>query len=322
MAGILQTGAHVSSALAKGWITVSDLFSPDLSGVAETLLIPLYNRAMESQRPDAIMKDEKAVALVRQMSYDFSQITKIRMREANKVARIMLTREIDRYTRDFLTRHPKAVVVHIGCGFDARFERVDNGLVEWYKLDLPEVIELRRKFIGDEGERYHLLACSVFEDDWLDVVKMHSRQDFMFLAETVLVYFSEAQVKSLFFKLGDHFPNAELVFEGWAPFFIWSGNRQLSRAKFSGLLRWGFWSSKSIEEWGEGIHLLGQWGFFDKSKPRMAPYRWLASHLSSTQANPHFPLQVMGFLLSVLVMKQEKGEFQCHTKTICIARIR
>jgi O-methyltransferase involved in polyketide biosynthesis len=322
VAGILQTGAHVSSALAKGWITVSDLFSPDLSGVAETLLIPLYNRAMESQRPDAIMKDEKAVALVRQMSYDFSQITKIRMREANKVARIMLTREIDRYTRDFLTRHPKAVVVHIGCGFDARFERVDNGLVEWYKLDLPEVIELRRKFIGDEGERYHLLACSVFEDDWLDVVKMHSRQDFMFLAETVLVYFSEAQVKSLFFKLGDHFPNAELVFEGWAPFFIWSGNRQLSRAKFSGLLRWGFWSSKSIKEWGEGIHLLGQWGFFDKSKPRMAPYRWLASHLSSTQANPHFPLQVMGFLLSVLVMKQEKGEFQCHTKTICIARIR
>ena len=255
---------------------MSDLFSPDLSGVAETLLIPLHNRAMEALRPDAIMKDEKAVALVRQMNYDFSQITKIRMLEANKVARIMLTREIDRYTRDFLSRHPKAVVVHIGCGLDVRFERVDNGQVEWYDMDLPEVIELRRKFIGDDGERYHLLACSVFEDDWLDVVKMHSRQDFMFLAETVLVYFSEAQVKSMFFKLRDNFPNAELVFEGWTPFFIWSGNRQLSRAKFAGLLRWGFWNSKSIENWGEGIRLLGQWGFFDKPEPRMTPYRWLA----------------------------------------------
>ena len=276
MAGILQKGAHVPSALAKGWITVSNLFSSDLSGVAETLLIPLYNRAMEAQHPNAIMKDEKAVALVRQMSYDFNQITKIRMLEANKVARIMLTRQIDRYTRDFLNRHPKAVVVHIGCGLDARFERVDNGQVEWYDLDLPEVIELRRKLIGDEGERYHQLACSVFEDDWLDEVKMHSRQDFMFLAETVLVYFSEAQVKSLFFKLRDHFPNTELVFEGWRPFFIWSGNRQLSRAKFAGLLRWGFWSGKSIESWGEGIRLLGQWGFFDQPEPRMASYRWLA----------------------------------------------
>src|SRR5512136_417590 len=106
--------------------------SQDLSGVAETLLIPLYNRAMESQRPDAIMKDEKAVALVTQMSYDFDQVRKIRMAEGNKVARIMLTREMDRYTRDFLSRHPEAVVVHVGCGFDSRFERVDNGRVEWY----------------------------------------------------------------------------------------------------------------------------------------------------------------------------------------------
>ena len=122
--------------------------SSHLSGVAETLLILLYNRAMESQRPDAMMRDEKAVALVTQMSYDFDQVREIRMFEANKVARIMLTREMDRYARDFLSRHPDAVVVHIGCGLDSRFERVDNGQVEWYDLDLPDVIELRRKFIG------------------------------------------------------------------------------------------------------------------------------------------------------------------------------
>jgi O-methyltransferase involved in polyketide biosynthesis len=85
----------------------TELVNPALSGVAEALLIPLYNRAMESQRPDAIMKDEKAVAIVTQMSYDFDQIRKIRMHEANKAARIMLTREIDRYTLDFLGRHPE-----------------------------------------------------------------------------------------------------------------------------------------------------------------------------------------------------------------------
>lgn len=38
-----------------------------LSGVAETLLIPLYIRAIESQRPDSLMKDEKAEALVHGM---------------------------------------------------------------------------------------------------------------------------------------------------------------------------------------------------------------------------------------------------------------
>ena len=40
----------------------------DLSGVAQTLLIPLYTRAIESQRPDPLIKDEKAVALVTRMS--------------------------------------------------------------------------------------------------------------------------------------------------------------------------------------------------------------------------------------------------------------
>ena len=267
---------------------MSETKSVTLAGVPETLLIPLYNRAMESQRPDAMMKDERAVALVAQMSYDFAQVRKIRMNEGNKVARIMLTREMDRYARDFLSRHPEAVVVHIGCGLDSRLERVDNSRVEWYDLDLPEVIELRRKFIGDEGGRCHLLGCSVLEDAWLEAVKVHSQRPFLFLAENVFVYFTEAQVKSLVLRLRDHFLGAELVFDGWSPFFIWLGNRQLSSSKFAGLLRWGFWSSKTLEGWGEGthapheaqrsagVHLLGEWGFFDQPEPRMAPYRWAA----------------------------------------------
>jgi O-methyltransferase involved in polyketide biosynthesis len=252
------------------------MIDPALSGVAETLLIPLYNRAMEAQRPDAIMKDEKAVALVSQLNYDFDQVRKIRTHAANKVARIMLTREIDRYARDFLSLHPQAVVVHIGCGLDSRFERVDNGLVEWYDLDLPDVITLRRKFISADGGRYHLLGCSVLEDAWLESVKVYSQRPFLFLAENVFVYFKESQVKSLLLRLRDHFPAAELVFDGWTPFFVWLGNRQLSRSKFADLLHWGFWRSQALEGWGDGIHFLGQWGFFDQPELRMAPYRWMA----------------------------------------------
>ena len=123
---------------------MSDAKSQTLSGVAETLLIPLYNRAMESLRSDALIEDGKAVALVTQGSLDFSRVRQIPMNELLKAMRIIFTREFDRYTRDFLSRHPQAVVVHIGCGLDSRFERVDNGRVEWYDLDLPEVIELRR----------------------------------------------------------------------------------------------------------------------------------------------------------------------------------
>jgi len=256
---------------------MSEKTSLTLSGVPETSLAVLYWRAMESQRPDAMMKDEKAVALITQMSYDFDRVRKIPMTETLKVTRIMLTREMDRYARDFLSRHPDAVVVHIGCGLDSRFERVAerNGQVEWYDLDLPEIIELRRKFIGDERERYHLLACSVLDDAWLEAMKAHSQCPFLFLAEGVFMYFESAQVKSLVLTLRDHFPGAELVFDGWTPFGVWVGKCHLSPSKFAGLLRWGFWRGQEIEGWGDGIRLLDEWGFLDPSEPRLAHLRWL-----------------------------------------------
>jgi O-methyltransferase involved in polyketide biosynthesis len=53
---------------------MSEINIQDLSGVAETLLIPLYIRALESQRSDALLKDMKAVALVTQRESDFLRI--------------------------------------------------------------------------------------------------------------------------------------------------------------------------------------------------------------------------------------------------------
>ena len=264
---------------------MSETIEQDLSGVSDTYLAPLYWKAMESQRPDTILKDEKAEALVAQMTadgYDFSRVRQIKMNELLYAMRVIFTREIDRYARDFLSRHPEAVVVHIGCGLDARFERVgcdqpDTSQVEWYDLDLPEVIELRRKLIDGEEGRYHLLGCSVLEPAWQEAVRVHRGRPFLFLAEGVFMYFTETQVKSLVLTLRDHFPGAELVFDGWRPFEIWLGNFVLG-----GLLRWGFWRGQELEGWGsassagDGIRLLDEWGYFDRPEPRLHSFRWMA----------------------------------------------
>jgi O-methyltransferase involved in polyketide biosynthesis len=247
----------------------------DLSGVPETLLITLYNRAMESQRPDALIKDEKAVALVTQMSCDFDRIRQIKMDEDDKVTLILRNLEFDSHAREFLTRQPAAVVVHIGCGLDSRFERVDNGRVEWYDLDLPEVIELRRKFIGNEKERYHLLGCSAFDSAWLDKVSGHRSRPFFFIAEGVLMYFEEHQVKSLVFMLRDHFPGAELVIDAFSPFLVRANNLRMSITKFGARYHWGIRRGQEIEGWGDGIRLLDEWGYFDQPEPRLDHIRWM-----------------------------------------------
>ena len=249
----------------------------DLSGVAATLLMPLYVRAVESQRPDALLKDERTVALVTQMDDAFTEIKKIKMDEDDKVTLVLRNREFDRYARDFMARHPQAVVVHIGCGLDPRFERVDDGQVEWYDLDLPEVIELRRKLIGDESGRYHLLPYSVFDCGWMDIVRAPQRDDVLFLAEGVLMYFHETQVKSLVMMLREHFPGAELVFDAFSPFLVRANNLRfrVSRTKIRARYHWGLRRGRDIEGWCSGISLLDEWHPFDRPEPRLAHARWM-----------------------------------------------
>jgi O-methyltransferase involved in polyketide biosynthesis len=241
----------------------------DLSGVAETLLITLYIRAMESQRPDALIKDEKAEALASQMDPDFMQKKMAKIEDYSQVATILLSREFDHHTRDFLTRHPEAVVVHIGCGLDTRFERVDNGRVEWYDLDLPEVIALRRKFIGGDGDRYHLLVCSMIEDAWLDTLRAFHQRPFLFLAEGVLMYFEEAQIKWLVLTLHDHFPGAELVFDSFSPFFNWANNLRVTLTKVGARSHWALKHGQGLEQWGKGIRLLDEQFPFEYPEPRL-----------------------------------------------------
>ena len=273
---------------------MSETKSQILSGVPETMLITLYLRAMESQRPDALIKDEKAVVLVRQMSYDFDRVRQIPLSQANKLVIILRNRELDRYTQDFLGRHPEAVVVHIGCGLDSRFERVAEHYdqVEWYDLDFPDVIELRRKLMGDEGERHHLLGCSVLEDAWLDTVRAHRQRPKLFLAEGVFMYFEGAQVKRLVLRLRDHFPGSELVFDAYSPFHVWVHNLQTYNSKIHTRVHWGIWRGQEIEKWGTDIRLLDEWGYLDSPEPRTAYIRWLRplESLFRTMRIYHFQL--------------------------------
>ncbi len=254
---------------------MSENIQQALNGVAETLLITLYIRAMESQRSDALIKDDQAVALVAQVGYDFSRFKQIKIDEEDKVTIVLRNREFDRHTRDFLACHPDAIVVHMGCGLDSRFERVDNGRVEWYDLDLPEVIELRRKLLGNEGGRYHFLSYSVFDLTWLEAMDNCHQRPALFLAEGVFMYFQEAQVKSLILALRKHFPGAELVFDAFSPYLVKANNLRFAVTKLSARYHWGLKHGRDLEGWSDGVHLLDEWFPFDRPEPRLARVQWV-----------------------------------------------
>jgi O-methyltransferase involved in polyketide biosynthesis len=253
---------------------MSEKIVQKLTGVSETLLMTLYARARESQRPDAMLRDDKAVAMVNQIECDFSRL---RMQRHDEIAIIMRMKKFDDHVRSFLLRNPEAVIVHFGCGLDTRFERVAerNGHVEWFDLDIPNVMELRKKLIGSEGGRYHALTASIFENEWFEEVSQYKPLPFMFLGEGVLPYFEESQVKSLVLTLRDHFPGSELVCDAHTPFVIWADNLQLAYAKVNARLRWSLKRGRDVENWGEGIHLLDEWNYYDDDEPRLKAFRWV-----------------------------------------------
>lgn len=87
-----------------------------LTEVPETMLITLWAKAMETGRPDALLHDEKAVEILRQIDYDFTKFKNAKFSQAGCCIRANL---IDRAAKTFINRHPDAVVVQLGAGIDA-----------------------------------------------------------------------------------------------------------------------------------------------------------------------------------------------------------
>ncbi len=249
-------------------IPAADLVPPeDLSAVSETMLATLYSHAIESSRSDALICDPRAQELAARIDYDF---VRHQMGQEDQAATCVRLRQFDRFAQAFLAAHPDGVVVHIGCGLDTRFDRVDNGRVMWYDLDLPPVIKLRRKLL-DETSRYKMIASSALDLAWLDVADVYSGRPFLFIAEGVLMYFSDDEVRRLVLALQERFSGAELVFDVASPLVVWLQNLSLARSKADFRMRWSLRRYDALEAWSPGIRLLETWYYtsLQESIPRL-----------------------------------------------------
>ena len=251
---------------------MSEIRFLDSKGVSDTLLLALYARACETQRPDGLIHDERAVKIVAQLRLDGKRLT---MHDGDQATMAMRLRKIDQITTGFLARHPQSAVVHIGCGLDTRFDRVDNGLVEWFDIDLPDVIALREKLLEVSNPRYHPCGCSILEDGWLAAVRAYNRLPLLFIAEGVLTYFTELEVRRLVATIQSEFPGAELAFDASTPFLIRMDNLHLLFYHQRARLHWGLKHGQDLESWAPGIRLLEEWYYFDRYEPRLKAFNWI-----------------------------------------------
>jgi O-methyltransferase involved in polyketide biosynthesis len=182
----------------------------------ETMLMTLSGRAIQSQWKNPILRDPWAEEAMRHIDYDLNkQLTGVASWSIWKDIgpTIIATRAatFDTLTTHFLADHQDGIVIQVGCGMDSRVFRVDPpASVEWFDVDFPDVIDLRRQLFPERGA-YHLIGAPLSDLRWLDEVPWD--RPGLFLAEGVLHYLSDTEVKALLNAIVAHFSSGQVIFD-------------------------------------------------------------------------------------------------------------
>jgi O-methyltransferase involved in polyketide biosynthesis len=229
-----------------------------LTGPQATLLMPLWARARESRRTDAILRDDTAVKIVDSLEFDFERFARQRVPTVDYCLRASI---FDRLVRNYLATHPDATVVEFGAGLDTRFDRLDNGRVRWIEVDLPDVIRLRRRFFAEDSRR-KMIAASLCESDWIDELEHAGCVHPLFVAEGVFYFLTASEVRLLFQRIADRFAGSELIFDAQSPLYLQLSNLRhpLRSTRLSFALRR---DGAEIERWDPRFRIKEYVGFGD-----------------------------------------------------------
>ncbi len=180
-----------------------------LVGVQKTLSPVLKAKALDNRLPDPILGDEYAERAMRRLDpgYDDHRFGTSQL----GLSAVVRAKAHDDWARSFLADHPDAVVLHLGCGLDARVYRIDPpASVDWYDLDYPSVIQLRQEFLPPR-EHYTLIGSGVTDLTWLD--RVPRGRPVLMIAEGLVPYLTEAELRRLLTGIVDAFPAGQIQFD-------------------------------------------------------------------------------------------------------------
>jgi O-methyltransferase involved in polyketide biosynthesis len=187
----------------------------DLDGVSETLLIPLVGRAFAAVAfPELGFDDPHGARIVDALPVDVSRFV---TDTGTMRAMAFRARWMDDRARDFFRAFPAATGLSLACGLDARGRRVDNHLLSWVDLDLPAVIDIRRRFFVDDG-RHRMVAGSALDAHVLEGAvgpRTKGGTPVFVGIEGLLMYLSRREGRRLLSTLGALLPDDSEIVLDW-----------------------------------------------------------------------------------------------------------
>ena len=290
-------------------LVVDDLLGP----VQQTMLVPLIGRSIETLkgRDVGLIHDQKAVDIVD--SIDYAEYD--RWAQSPSVSgSVVRTLIVDEQVRSFLNHHPNGIVVEFGVGLNSRYERLHDseddryGQATWIEMDLPDVMEIRKRFFEETSNRFMIASDMHNVEYWMSFLQDHSggvndsdigsvgeesthhkqphpssasalsARPWCFVSEAVLIYSEADRVKHLFEEilLAAEADNQDVwfVFDTVSRSMVSSQQhhpimRHMARESW---FRWGCDDPVGIvgREWTDGVLVLHQQHTFADLRPSVA----------------------------------------------------
>jgi len=257
----------------------------NLNSVSETALFTLMARVCEAEKQDPVIFDPQGIEILTKLkSRAFSDFSKKLFEKklpstlTNYLA--LRARKYDSYTKAFIQRKG-GLVVSLGSGFDTRYWRVADPVLNYFEIDLPEVIQIK-KGLFEEEPPYEMIGCSVLDDQWIDMISSRQPENILFLAEGLLMYLNEIDVIDLFKRLSEVFSNSEMVFEVinkkytrgmWKKVVVSKMKRRFG-TDAGASYNYGITNAKEIDSYAGNIKVLEEWSHFEEPDivPRFQRY--------------------------------------------------
>jgi O-methyltransferase involved in polyketide biosynthesis len=246
----------------------------------KTLFLPVLARAWESKKPIPVLIDTLAMEMVEKVNCDFSVLASSTS-EMTRLAWIGRSLRFDRLIKDFIRRFPGATIVNIGCGLDTTYERIDNSVIMWYDLDLPEVIKLRKLYMNETINR-KFISSSFLDNNWYKYLTYSDH--ILFIAGEVFYYYEQKVIRTFFNRLSMRFPTSELLFDVKSPAGVWITNRELLKTgtKEENLLKWGLKNTDTILSWSPRLKFLGKYYIYKQEGITMSLKNRILGFISDT----------------------------------------
>jgi O-methyltransferase involved in polyketide biosynthesis len=186
------------------------LATAQLTPIEQTAFLTEYARALDSRWQRPILGDSLANDVVGKIDYDFAGLGV----QTSVVCQTALrAKMLDDRVRDFIGRHPDAVVVDLGAGLDSGYYRVaPPPTVDWYSVDLPGITALRDEVLPPDPHS-HSVPASLADDHWPDTIS--GDRPTILVADGLFAFLTEPVIAGIFRRITDHFGTGELTFNDY-----------------------------------------------------------------------------------------------------------